>query len=462
MFGLFGKGVDKRREEFEQTLQSSVEAIRSEQAVIRHWVTYLHGEQQRLQRMPALSSGFAAIGQAAVGVAGSAARAGAATLLTEEQVRTIVEKHAAFDVLLDKIGGIEKRISGLQLSADRVPSDRLDELQRSVVTEVSRTLAASETAIADRLESELKEAETRWRSQEGELRGVVDTRLGELREELEADNERRFVMLASRVESLEKAPRVENEALDALRERVGKLEERPQNEAGAHVEAGAHASQGALSVEDQERIARMESRLENSMVKITQKFEDGDQKFVAIEQGLGSLRDGLSSTRQELLSSISAMAERVARIEQSPVSPHALQPQQPHAIQPLQHLQLPLPPAFPQPVVMQPAPIVQQMPFPAPAPSSQSLLQQKLLRRIAKHPKAVVKSAILTLIQKYGRLEGTELREMVVEEQQLCSKSSFYRLLEELEKDKLISIVGDGKEKTLLPSEHKHRKVDER
>ena len=90
------------------------------------------------------------------------------------------------------------------------------------------------------------------------------------------------------------------------------------------------------------------------------------------------------------------------------------------------------------------------------------MLQQKLLRRIAKHPKAVVKSAILTLIQKYGRLEGTELREMVVEEQQLCSKSSFYRLLEELEKDRLISIVGDGKEKTLLPSEHKHRKVDER
>ena len=87
----------------------------------------------------------------------------------------------------------------------------------------------------------------------------------------------------------------------------------------------------------------------------------------------------------------------------------------------------------------------------APEPSAEepfTSLQHRLLKRIAKHPKHVVKSAILTLIQKYGQMQGTELREMVVEEQTLCSKSSFYRLLEELEKDGAIEVLGDGKEKT--------------
>ena len=51
------------------------------------------------------------------------------------------------------------------------------------------------------------------------------------------------------------------------------------------------------------------------------------------------------------------------------------------------------------------------------------------------------------MIQKYGDITALKLREMLVEEQGVVSKSSFYRILEELEKDDLIDMVRVGKEK---------------
>ena len=137
------------------------------------------------------------------------------------------------------------------------------------------------------------------------------------------------------------------------------------------------------------------------------------QRIHALEQQVEhKVEHHLASSREEVLSQLRVIADRVGKLEE-----RSLQP----APQPIQTVQAE--PAF-------------------------SKLQTRLLKRIAKHPKHVVKSAILTLIQKYGRIQGTELREMVVEEQQLCSKSSFYRLLEELEKEGAIEVLGDGKEKT--------------
>jgi hypothetical protein len=301
-------------------------------------------------------------------------------------------------------------------------------------------MVSSESAIAERLEGELKEAEGRWRTSENDLRSFVDTRLGEQRDELEGEHERRTVMLVSRVEALEKGPKGLDEdtaaSLQALRERVTSLEERPAR--GTEMPGLDEAAEGRIS------------RLENGIVTISQNLQEGGGRIGALEDSIGQLGERLQATRQELLSSITAMAERVERLEAGPLHPPGFPPPwQPN-------LQLPLPPQHTMPPVeVQPVAPVREPPAP-------SRLQQRLLRRIAKHPKDVVKSAILTLIQKYGRLAGTELREMVVEEQQLCSKSSFYRLLEELEKDRLISIVGDGKEKTLLPTEHKHRRIEER
>lgn len=77
-------------------------------------------------------------------------------------------------------------------------------------------------------------------------------------------------------------------------------------------------------------------------------------------------------------------------------------------------------------------------------------LREKLLKKITKNSKDYLKNMLVSMIHKYEKISAHQLREMVVEEQGLCSKSSFYRILEELEELSDISIVWQGKEKTYL------------
>lgn len=77
-------------------------------------------------------------------------------------------------------------------------------------------------------------------------------------------------------------------------------------------------------------------------------------------------------------------------------------------------------------------------------------LREKLLKKITKNSKDYLKNMLVSMIHKYEKISAHQLREMVVEEQGLCSKSSFYRILEELEELSDISTVWQGKEKTYL------------
>lgn len=74
-------------------------------------------------------------------------------------------------------------------------------------------------------------------------------------------------------------------------------------------------------------------------------------------------------------------------------------------------------------------------------------IKEKIIKRITKNSKDYVKSIVLSYIKKYGKITALQLKDMVVEEQGLCSKSSFYRLLEELEEDPEIGVIKTGKEK---------------
>lgn len=76
--------------------------------------------------------------------------------------------------------------------------------------------------------------------------------------------------------------------------------------------------------------------------------------------------------------------------------------------------------------------------------------KEKLVQKITKRSKEYVKSVIISYIRKYGEISGLQLKEMVVDEQALCSKSSFYRLLAELEGLEEVSVVQRGKEKHYL------------
>ena len=80
----------------------------------------------------------------------------------------------------------------------------------------------------------------------------------------------------------------------------------------------------------------------------------------------------------------------------------------------------------------------------------QSSLKEKIIRKITRNSKTYVKNLILSYIEKYQEVTALQLKEMIVEEQNICSKSSFYRLLQELEDDSKVSVVKEGKNKIYI------------
>ncbi|MBW2973540.1 hypothetical protein KY346_04055 [Candidatus Woesearchaeota archaeon] len=79
-----------------------------------------------------------------------------------------------------------------------------------------------------------------------------------------------------------------------------------------------------------------------------------------------------------------------------------------------------------------------------------SALREKMIKKITRNSKDYIKSMIASLIRKYGRISAMALREIVVDEQGLCSKSSFYRLLDEIEKEAGITVLSSGREKVYV------------
>jgi archaellum component FlaC len=79
--------------------------------------------------------------------------------------------------------------------------------------------------------------------------------------------------------------------------------------------------------------------------------------------------------------------------------------------------------------------------------STRSSLKEKIFKKVTRHSKDYVKSMLISLIKKYDKISGLNLREIVVEEQGIVSKSSFYRLLTEIEEEEGIHVLHEGKEK---------------
>ena len=74
-------------------------------------------------------------------------------------------------------------------------------------------------------------------------------------------------------------------------------------------------------------------------------------------------------------------------------------------------------------------------------------MREKIMKRLTRNSKEYVKSVILSYIKKYERISALQLKEIIVDEQNLCSKSSFYRLLEEIEQLDDVGVIKQGKEK---------------
>jgi len=77
-------------------------------------------------------------------------------------------------------------------------------------------------------------------------------------------------------------------------------------------------------------------------------------------------------------------------------------------------------------------------------------VREKIVKRLTKNSKEYIKSLLVSYIRKYGQIGALQLKDMVVIEQGLCSKSSFYRILEEMELLEEIEVARRGKENFYL------------
>jgi predicted GTPase len=71
-------------------------------------------------------------------------------------------------------------------------------------------------------------------------------------------------------------------------------------------------------------------------------------------------------------------------------------------------------------------------------------LKEKVVKNVMRNSKVYIKNAIVGFAEKYRQISGLQLKELVVDEQRLCSKSTFYRLLKELEHEGKLNARGDG------------------
>lgn len=79
--------------------------------------------------------------------------------------------------------------------------------------------------------------------------------------------------------------------------------------------------------------------------------------------------------------------------------------------------------------------------------SPKQSIREKVMSKLSKNSKQYVKNLIISIIRKYQKIPALELKEMVVDEQRVCSKSSFYRILAEAERENDIQAERIGREK---------------
>ena len=83
-------------------------------------------------------------------------------------------------------------------------------------------------------------------------------------------------------------------------------------------------------------------------------------------------------------------------------------------------------------------------------------IREKIVKRLTRNSKEYVKNMILSHIRKYGQIGALQLKDIIVDEQGLCSKSSFYRVLGAIEALEDIGVAKKGREKFYLYKAVKH------
>lgn len=84
------------------------------------------------------------------------------------------------------------------------------------------------------------------------------------------------------------------------------------------------------------------------------------------------------------------------------------------------------------------------------APKPKHSFKEKIVQTFSRHSKSYLKNLILNYLQQHQKISALQLKDIVVDQQNLTSKSSFYRILEEIEKEDYITTIKDGKQKIFM------------
>lgn len=83
-------------------------------------------------------------------------------------------------------------------------------------------------------------------------------------------------------------------------------------------------------------------------------------------------------------------------------------------------------------------------------PKHRKTIKSMIIKRIKRQSKDYLTHSVLSLIQRYSKITALQLKDMVVDEQGLCSKSTFYRILEDIENSDDITVIRKGKNKLYM------------
>ncbi len=84
------------------------------------------------------------------------------------------------------------------------------------------------------------------------------------------------------------------------------------------------------------------------------------------------------------------------------------------------------------------------------SPAAKPVLHTRILNTLKRNSRAYAHSTILSYVKKHGKISVQQLREILVEEQAILSKSAFYRHIEEVEEMEGVAMVKEGKNKILF------------
>ncbi len=76
--------------------------------------------------------------------------------------------------------------------------------------------------------------------------------------------------------------------------------------------------------------------------------------------------------------------------------------------------------------------------------------KEKIVKTFSRHSKNYLKNLIFQYLEQHEKISALQLKDMIVDQQGLASKSTFYRILTEIENSSQVTVIKDGKQKYFL------------